>query len=185
MTKKLFILVLAVLTVIAATIGFRRSAPPIFLEANSARYRVISAQYMAGTNINLPLEGSVAALRRRLCEVVGIFVKGFRTNWVVPDNVQRHEFCFLCEGQYPTNNELTEIMLATDAECIDDAGRSLRIMGVGSIARNDDRFWVVWGIPAITETALWPATNFSPRQFRLRQKSDGHEIIRVNVPRSE
>jgi hypothetical protein len=183
MAKKKYLLVLSVLALLAAAfMGLRRSSAPIFLDANTNRYRVISARYIGGTNVTLAREESLAALKRRLCDVVGVFVGGSRTKWTPSDSVQRHAFCFLCDGQFPTNGEVGQLLRTTDAECIDDAGRVFRFMGVGSIARNDQRFWVVWSIPGIHETGVAPITNFSPKQFRLLRKSDGRELIHIDVP---
>ena len=186
--KRLIMAAAAAVLIVTATIAFKPGMEPVFLETTTARYRVLSARYMVGTNLIFAQDEPIVAWYRRTRKAVGFPMRGFPGDWRFPDGLKRYAIAILCEGQFPTN--LSQIAQEMEAACIDDAGRTIRFSGMTSIARNDGRFWYVWSYAESELTNLqqrgyadFQVTNFCPSQFFLFRKSDHHEITRLGLSR--
>ncbi len=187
-TRIRLILAAAVLAVLATTMTvLRQTAKPVFLETTTARYRVISARYMSGTNLTLARDQPIKGWYRRQRTKMGRPLPGIGSPWTFHDGVMRHAIVVLCEGQF-NPNEGRQMIEQINAQCIDAAGGTISFNRITCVPRNDDRFWLVWEYtdPEITNLhrnglADFEVTNFCPRQLRLVRKSDHHELTRLEL----
>jgi hypothetical protein len=191
MTRIRLILAAAVLAVVATTLtALKQTAKPVFLETTTARYRVISARYMSGTNLTFARDQPIKGWYRRQLAKMGRPQPGIWIPWTFPDGGMRHAIVVLCEGQLNSNEskQITEQLMEMNAHCIDAAGGTIRFNRFMGISSNDDRFWLVWEYTDAEITNLhrngladFEVTNFCPRQLRLLRKSDHHELTRLEL----
>jgi len=179
----------AAVLVVTATIVFRPSAKPVYLETTTARYRVLSARYVVGTNLSFAQDEPPVAWYRRTRKAVRLPMRGFPGDWTFRDGLKRRAIAILCDGRFPIN-QMSQIAQENEAACIDDEGRTIHFSGMTSIARNDERFWFVWSYAESELANLqqrgyadFQVTNFCPRQLCLFRKSDHHELTRLELSR--
>ncbi len=126
MTRKRFIGAgIIVLLVAIVGIGSRPSRKPVAVETASARFLIISARYMVGTNLTFDQDPPMKALYRRIRKKLNRPMRGFPGDLPLPDDgVKVHSIAVLCEGQVlPT--QVSNVGREIDAECTDVAGRVL------------------------------------------------------------
>ena|ERR1043166_611026 len=132
--KRLILSAAATLLIAAATIALLPTAEPIFLETPIARYRVLSARLLAGTNLTFARDVPITEWYRRLGKAAGLPVSGVAGGSTFPDGQKRHLIAVLCDGRYPTNRAM-QIFEEMDAECIDQTGRTIRFDSMTSAVK--------------------------------------------------
>jgi hypothetical protein len=186
MTKKRLLLGAVPLACVGATVAILAwpKGKPMFLETAKGRYQVISARYIYSTNLAFSADTPAELWGRRQLDRVGIHLKGDRrADSGFIRGIGIHAIAVLCKGQVPDEN-----LMQVDAECITEAGQTVRLNTRLLRRGSHDRVYIVF-----TETdaeikdlysdglADAPVTNFSPRTLRIFRKSDHHELTRLDL----
>ncbi len=197
--RKRIVIAASVLAVITGVlISALSTKPGSFLQTTTGRYRVMTAQFVSGTNHVFAINTPQRMWWKRQMGKMGIHVAG--REWPDPPMWPGHKMHVIsvrCEALEAANSntrltarsqELLRGMSEVEAECIDEAGRKIRLKNVIFPFGTEKIVWFVWYYSDAEIGALhrWgladtEITNFSPRQLRLIRKSDRHELTRLDL----
>ena len=185
MSKKFLSLAAVLLSVLVLRMVARPSRGAAFLETNKARFRVISAQYVHGTDMVFSTDNPIAELGRRLLDRFGIHVSGSRGWKPFSQGVPIHAIAVLCQEALPN-----EDLMGVDAQCITASGQIIRLTTATIRHCSSARVYFIfyYGDNNISQLHLmgWAdsdVTNFCPKRLCILRKSDHHELSNLELSR--